>query len=300
MNNVAMQQAVQKAAKPKFYGQQVKKSKVAAHYPENLAREYARITNAYMALLNKTLAEHLPKIRRAIDAERAGMRRDDDSGVHSLISQTFMEILDDLQKKYEEFRLERKLGNLADLNRKLAIREWKRVVHKTIGINVLDDYYMGEFFREAMKLWTANNVNLIKTIPRDTLSNMMDIVREGYSSGKSNTQIGREIQEEYGTERRHAQFIARDQMAKLNADLTRAQQQDAGVSEYIWSTSRDQRVRDRHAELDGKRFKWGEPPVVDERTGRRAEPGQDYQCRCCALPVFNIAGLDLPWDGGDA
>jgi len=296
MNNAAMQQAVQKAAKPKFYGQQVKKSKVVTHYPEHLVREYTRIANAYMTLLNKALAGRLPEIRQAIDAERAGARMDDAGGVRQTISQTFMRVFDEFQKKAEGFGLERKLANLSKLARKLTVREWKRVVHNTLGIDVMGDYYMGEFFRGAMKLWAESNVNLIKTIPKDTLANMMDIVREGYEAGKSNAAIGREIQEEYGIGRRRAQFIARDQMAKLNADLTRAQQQDAGVELYVWSSSRDQRVRDRHAQLDGKRFKWGDPPIVDERTGRRAEPGQDYNCRCVALPVFNLPGLDLPWE----
>ena len=296
MNNAAMSQAARKAAKPKFYGQTVKKSKVAAHFPEHLVREYARITNAYMALLNKALASHLPTIRRAIDAERDGMRHDDGSGISQLIPQAFMRIFDDFQKRSEGFGIERRLANLAKLTRKLTVREWKRVVQKTLGIDVLDDYYMGEFFHNAMKIWAEGNVNLIKSIPKDTLANMMGIVQEGYEAGKSNTSIGKEIQEAYGTGRRHAQFIARDQMAKLNADLTSAQQQDAGVEEYVWSSSRDQRVRDRHAELDGKRFKWSDPPVVDERTGRRAHPGQDYQCRCCALPVFNLPGLCLPWE----
>jgi SPP1 gp7 family putative phage head morphogenesis protein len=171
-------------------------------------------------------------------------------------------------------------------------------VHKTLGINVLGDYYMGEFFREAMKQWTANNVGLIKTIPMDTLTRMQNIVQEGYTAGRSNTTIGRDIQDAYGIDRRHAQFIARDQMAKLNADLTQAQQKDAGVEEYVWSTSGDSRVRDRHAELDGKTFAWSDPPIVDTRTGRRGHPGQDYQCRCVALPKFNLPELNLPWENG--
>jgi SPP1 gp7 family putative phage head morphogenesis protein len=207
-----------------------------------------------------------------------------------------MTIQANFEKKAESFGLERKLDNLAKLTRKLTIKEWKKVCQATLGINVMEDYYMGEFFSEALKEWSVSNVNLVKTIPKETLTNMQNIVLEGYTAGKSNTTIGKEIQEAYGIDRRHAQFIARDQMAKLNADLTRAQQKDAGVEEYVWSTSGDRRVRDRHRELDGKRFKWGDPPIVDKRTGRRAAPGEDYNCRCVALPVFNLSELDLPWE----
>ena len=53
-------------------------------------------------------------------------------------------------------------------------------------------------------------------------------------------------------------------------------------------------MRDSHRHLNGKRFSWNDPPVVDARTGRRCHPGQDYQCRCVALPVFDLETLDLP------
>lgn len=263
-----------------------------------MSREYMRITNAYMTLLNKTLAEYLPNIRKAIDNEREGIRQDADSDITDIISKTFTEIQSEFEKKTEIFGLERRLKNLANMNRKLTIREWKRVVHKTLGIDITEDYYMGEFFRDALKNWTTSNVNLIKTIPKDTLSRMQNIVLEGYTAGRINTLIGKDIQSSYGQERRHAQFIARDQIAKLNADLTQAQHKDAGVEEYVWSTSGDERVRDRHADLDGKTFSWSDPPIVDTRTGRRGHPGQDYQCRCVALPKFNLPELDLPWEKG--
>ena len=118
--------------------------------------------------------------------------------------------------------------------------------------------------------------------------------------GKTTTAIVKQIQRTYSVDRRRAQLLARDQIAKLNGDITQQQQQDAGVVEYVWSTSGDSRVRPSHAALNHKRFRWDDPPVVDEKTGRRCHPGKDYQCRCCALPVFNIKTVDLPvTKGGD-
>jgi len=299
MNNVAMAQAVQRAAKPKFRGHTVLKSKVVTHFPDNLAREYERITNAYMALLNKTLAEHLPTIRRAIDAEREGMRRDDIFDILGITKAIFDRILREFERKAVTFfGLDKKIENLANLTQKLSTREWKRVVHKTLGIDIMEDYYKGEFFRNNLKLWVQKNVDLITSIPQDTLGKMKSIVEEGYLSGRHNTAIAKEIQEAYGIEKHRAQFIARDQMANLNAEITKTQQEDAGVVEYVWSTSDDERVRKSHRELDGTRQNWSDPPIVDARTGRRAHPGEDYQCRCVALPVFNLPGLDLPWEKG--
>ena len=170
----------------------------------------------------------------------------------------------------------------------------KKVVKSTLGIDLLDDYYLGEFYRQQLQVWVADNVSLIKSIPQETLAKMQDIVLGGFRSGKTTTSIIKEIRQAYGVGKRKAQLIARDQMAKLNADITRSQQEDAGVREYTWRTSGDSRVRERHRELDGKVFSWDNPPVVDLKTGRRCHPGQDYQCRCVAIPRFDIDTLDLP------
>ena len=162
------------------------------------------------------------------------------------------------------------------------------------------DYYTGELYRTMMERWVEDNVALIKTIPQESLGRMRQIVLEGYRNGETTTAIVKQIQRTYSVDRRHAQLLARDQIAKLNGDITQQQQQDAGVVEYVWSTSGDSRVRPSHAALNHKRFRWDDPPVVDEKTGRRCHPGKDYQCRCCALPVFNIKTVDLPvTKGGD-
>lgn len=183
---------------------------------------------------------------------------------------------------------------------KLSIREWKKAVKSTLGIDLMDDYYTGELYRTMMERWVEDNVALIKTIPQESLGRMRQIVLEGYRNGETTTAIVKQIQRTYSVDRRHAQLLARDQIAKLNGDITQQQQQDAGVVEYVWSTSGDSRVRPSHAALNHKRFRWDDPPVVDEKTGRRCHPGKDYQCRCCALPVFNIKTVDLPvTKGGD-
>lgn len=305
MNDIAMAQAVQAAVKSKFRGHNTLKSKVITHYPKNLEREYTRITNSYMVLLNREISKNLPTIREAITAEREVLRMD---GLQDVISKVFLAIKEGFLEQVESFGLADKIANIANLSRKHKIREWRRVVQKTLGIDIHEDYYMGEFFSEALKEWTNTNVGLITSIPDSLLSSIKDIVTLGYSTGESNTAIGKEIQHVYGVEKRHAQFIARDQVAKLNADLTQAQQKDAGVEEYVWRTAGDGvypngRVRECHAELDGKPFSWSDPPEMwymtkgrgRVYTGRHCHPGEDYQCRCIALPKFNLPGLNLPW-----
>ena len=78
MNNHIHQEMVQKAVKGKFYGHQTIKSKRVPQYPDSAEREFKRITNGYMRLLNKSLAEHLPSLLAAYKKERRGDSRFDD------------------------------------------------------------------------------------------------------------------------------------------------------------------------------------------------------------------------------
>ena len=125
---------------------------------------------------------------------------------------------------------------------------------------------------------------------------MKSIVYECYTKGRTTTQMTRLIVNAYGMSKRHARLIARDQTAKLNGAIQKAQQQDAGIEEYIWSTSDDSRVRHSHRILNGKTFSWNEPPETDN--GRHCHPAEDYQCRCVARPVFNNE-ISLPVDANE-
>lgn len=309
MNNISMALAVQKQVRPKFRGRQNMLPRVKVHYPHNLERECMRISNTYMAMFSRTLSEHLPKMRKILDAQRQEMRTDDTGEASRMITQAITEAQIAFERSSEAFGLESRLLKVANLARRRSIQEWKRIVHDTLGINILEDYYMGEFFRHTLKQWVTRNVNLITSVPDMTMTRITNIIQNGLLTGRSNASISRQIQWAYGVDRRKAQFWARDQMAKLNSDLAQQQMQDAGVEEYIWQTAGDERVRGNpagkwpkgdHYELDGTRHSWNNPPIVDMRTGRRAHPGMDYRCRCVALPIFNLPGLNLPWDGGMA
>lgn len=189
------------------------------------------------------------------------------------------------------FGLRRKLESLAHLTRKLTVKEWKKAIKATLGIDIREDYYLGDFYVEQLKKWVEENVGLISSIPEDTLEKMKDIVYDGFTNGKTTTRMVKEIQRAYGISRRRAELIARDQTAKLNGQIQKTQQQDAGITEYVWSTTGDERVRRSHRELNGKKFSWDDPP--ENSDGRKCHPGQDFQCRCIGRPVFN-RNINLP------
>jgi hypothetical protein len=52
------------------------------------------------------------------------------------------------------------------------------------------------------------------------------------------------------------------------------------ASRFVWRTSRDERVRDEHDDLDGESFAWESPPA-------EGIPGEAINCRCSAEPDFS-------------
>ncbi len=284
-------------------------AKYTAKYPDSVEREYLRLANAYMAIEKEILIRHIPELKAILnegtkayntdsqdkkdnEKKRKRARFETLDNILVRLKLLFDNIHRELEAAFGLFDLRDKLNKIAQLDYKLSISEWKKVIDKTFGINLLDDYFRGDYYDEMLKKWISENVDLIKTVPSQSLGKIKELVYKQYMDGSSTTNIIKELQRQYGMDKRHAQLIARDQVGKLNAKITESQQKDAGVKRYKWSDSRDKRVRDSHRELNGNTFSWDEPPVTEN--GRRCHPGEDYQCRCCAIPVFDIENINVP------
>lgn len=64
----------------------------------------------------------------------------------------------------------------------------------------------------------------------------------------------------------------------------RVQQERMGLTEYIWRSRDDARVRPAHRNYDNHVFSWKTPP-------EDGPPGAAYGCRCLAEPVFTMEAL---------
>ena len=297
MDNVNDRRYIHEKMAVQLHGHDKLYAKYIPQIPPSAEREYAKVSAEYMMIVKEVLESELPAIKEIYRREReANVRTDSKEDLITAITTVFDRMQVKVANRCEAFGLRRKLENLANLTRKLTVKEWKKAIRATLGIDIRDDYYLGDFYREALEAWVDENVSLIKTIPTDSLGRMKSIIEEGYTSGRTTTKMVRQIQAAYGTSKRHATLIARDQIAKLNGNIQKAQQQDAGITEYKWCTCGDGRVRSSHRRLNGKVFKWSDPPVTDD--GRKCHPGEDYQCRCIARPVFNRNTVNLPLKEG--
>lgn len=91
--------------------------------------------------------------------------------------------------------------------------------------------------------------------------------------------------------------MAKAKEAKWHARPTRYKRDRGGVGAaggvggksgwYVWRVPPDfsSRTRPEHLRLNGRKFRWDDPPVINARTGERGHPGHDGHCRCFAEPV---------------
>lgn len=176
----------------------------------------------------------------------------------------------------EEMRkiAKKNLENVEDFNGKATKKQIKRVA----GVDVVATNPQVE---STMILSTANNVSLIQGLVADATTRVEQIVYDGFRKGVRWETLVSDIESQLdpddGPVASRARRIARDQTSKLNGQLTQARQSGLGITHYFWRTSGDERVRDSHAALEGRRFSWDDPPSV-------GHPGEDINCRCTAEP----------------
>jgi hypothetical protein len=143
--------------------------------------------------------------------------------------------------------------------------------------------------------FVRKNVALIKSIPTQALEQIQQKMIDAHGEGLRVESLSADIQDVFGASKAKGNLIARDQTLKLNSQIIQERQQSAGITGYIWTTSHDERVRgnptglypksqSNHYVLDGTAQHWALAPVTNQKTGARNHPGQDFQCRCIAIP----------------
>lgn len=161
------------------------------------------------------------------------------------------------------------------------------LIYNATGIDVTG-LLAAEDLVETLNEALAANVSLIKSIPKQYLDKVEQIVMLGLQTGQRAEQMVAKIQELHPISKNRAALVARDQVGKITSRLTQVRQQKMGITHYTWSTSQDERVRDTHRNRNGKLFAWSDPP--DD-----GHPGMPIRCRCVAIPyTAHLFNADAP------
>lgn len=137
----------------------------------------------------------------------------------------------------------------------------------------------------------TNNLNIsIKNWSPDQTERMRGMVEKNILSGYNRLELIDQISFEYGVSMSKAKFLARQETTLLTSTVRDSRYQGAGILKYRWSAtggkSGDGRTRNLHRILHGQTFFYSSPPIIDEATGKRGNPGQAYGCRCGAIPLL--------------
>tara|TARA_R110000751_G_scaffold299695_4_gene411076 strand:- start:18956 stop:19918 length:963 start_codon:yes stop_codon:yes gene_type:complete len=144
---------------------------------------------------------------------------------------------------------------------------------------------------DSMRLNIANNYSDNLKLPiKDFIDEQVPILRkvveDNTFAGFRAERLEDIIKERFEVGFSKAKFLARQETNLLTAKYREQRYKDVGINEYIWSTSKDGRVRASHKALDQTVQSWSSPPIVDIKTGRKAHAGEDFLCRCVAKPVI--------------
>jgi SPP1 gp7 family putative phage head morphogenesis protein len=186
-------------------------------------------------------------------------------------------------------------------------------IKNSVGVDISAALTQDGPIRQAMEDAVKANIDLITSIPEQYLARLKKGVEENFLGGSRASlaeQLYPELRRELGARyadnppayfedmtpeeildqvdqiaENRVRLIARDQTSKMNASFNQARQTSVGIEKYEWQTAGDERVRESHAELDGQVFSWDDPPEVD---GEPANPGEPVNCRCVAIPFFDL------------
>lgn len=178
--------------------------------------------------------------------------------------------------------------NAADFN----FKEWSKQLSALAG----QPYFpAGEgWVSQTVGTWSDLNFELIRSLTDDYIKKVNTTVVNAVTDGTNYRDLTKQILAvNQNMSKARAKLIARDQVGKLNGQLTKRRQSDAGVDDYTWKTANDERVRSKHRNMQGKTCEWNDASKVkvgtawSERsvaTMPSGHPGYEIQCRCYATP----------------
>lgn len=244
-------------------------------------REYAAILKRHARAQNRRLLRAINRTLRAYDQPGIGR----DASWRDAIIQT-------VRRWYSaETQQEPPLDELRAVGERIAKRA-ERAARRIVEDAAAD--LTGETIRvvplvsntaqqSLVAEWIAEGTSYIVALPDQVARRVAKYVAEAQDEALRVEDLARTLVRSEGIEARHAELLARDQTGKLNGRVQRAGMKRAGIRRATWQTSGDERVRDRHADLDGQAFDFDAPPISGTK-GERLPPGEPIQCRCVAIP----------------
>ncbi|OBX91431.1 phage head morphogenesis protein [Haemophilus sp. CCUG 60358] len=220
-------------------------------------------------------------VERAMQQPQGSFFMDDAKGFQAISAKALMKVLEKYEKSDRTSQAENIANGFVSRGDAQNHAEVSTNLKNQTGIDLSAYLRNSPNIVERVNELTVSNIQLIKSIRTQYLDKVQNAVMQAMVQGSLNKDLAEQLKKLGKDVESRAMLIARDQSSKLNAALTRARHEEAGIKKYMWSTSGDERVRESHAEKDGQIFEYTNPPAD---TGH---PGHDVNCRCVQIPVLD-------------
>ena len=154
-------------------------------------------------------------------------------------------------------------------------------------VNILDFDFTQEQKEEIARNYTSNMQFYIKDWAAKKIPEMRRKVAQAVVDGYREIDVQKMLETEYGIAERKAKFLAQNETSIMLAQIKKVHYSAMGFDSFMWHTILDARERPLHRMLNGKIFRFDDPPVIDERTGQKGLPGETYNCRCDLTPIMS-------------
>lgn len=195
-----------------------------------------------------------------------------------------VDLISKTQAHYEKTITEIEADMRATIPAKLAERDDDHPASARTKIAIESDLSV-EQVRRIAEEWGDNLDLYIKGWAKENVLKLRAEIQPIILGGGRAESLVKAIQDNYGVATRKAKFLARQETALLMSKYQETRYGDMGITHYRWSDSHDRRVRHDHHVLNGKVFAFANPPISNRKSGARNNPGQDFNCRCIAIPI---------------
>ena len=203
------------------------------------------------------------------------------------LSDKYVKIFEQASKRFAE-------SMLKDIDKTSKSAMFESLKKLSGGLSIKTDF-ITEDMTEILKASTAENLNKIRSIPREYFEYIGSAVMRSITNPEAGGWHGLMEHAEFFLDKRNNQVhnrarnLALDQTRKAYNNLNAGRMRAVGVSRYRWIHSGGgQRPRKHHIEMHGNIYSLDDPPIIEPRTGERGIPGQAINCRCTMLPLIEF------------
>jgi len=186
------------------------------------------------------------------------------------------------------------LGKIADSVFDFNEGQYEKGAKSIFGV----EFPVGEeWWPDARDTWANTNYQIIRSDMQKYISDINRLTEQAVTTGATVKSLREQIRKlDDKISKSRADFIARDQIGKLNGQITQMRMESIGLTMYVWETAGDERVRSTHRPMDGALCRWDDSTVLSTDEGKtwqarpmgavQLHPGMDYQCRCTATAFY--------------